>query len=188
MKLPTTRFDESLSASTVPTEEAVGGFTEETEVMTTRGPVAVPDLTTEDRVYALDPTTHLVKSKPIRTTERHGIDELVEIRTRRADLRIAPDHPVVYRTKSIAQPRFTRAGDLEEREYYQFINQWRRPPRAPRSEVDITDLTDEYQACVTRSVHGHTFRAALPDGCEPVYRSRNVGYCFDAETFERFQP
>jgi len=187
MKLPTTRFDESLSASTVPTEDTVGGFTEETEVMTTRGPVAVPNLTTRHRVYALDPTTRLVKSKPIRAIERCETDEIIEIRTRRANLRVAPDHPIVFRTKSIVQPRFTRAGDLEEREYYQFVNQWRRPSREPLAGVDITDFTDEYQACVTRSVHGHTFRAALPDGCDPVYRSRNVGYCFDAETFKRFQ-
>ena len=187
MNVPETQFDDSLSATTVPTEEAVGGFAADTEVMTTGGPVCVGELTTEDQVYALDPTTQLVKVKPVRATERCRVTKLVEIRTRRADLRVTPDHPIVYRTKSIAQPRFTRAGDLNEREYYQFINQWRRPSREPRSEIDITDLTDEYQACVTRSMHGHTFRAALPDGCEPIYRSRDVGYCFDAETFKRFQ-
>lgn len=187
MKVPETRFDDSLSATTVPTEKAVGGFAADTEVITTRGPVCVAELTTQDEVYALNPTTHLVKVKPVRAIERCKTTEIVEIRTRRADLRVAPDHPIAYRTKSIAQPRFTRAGDLDEREYYQFTNQWRRPPRAPRETVDITDFTDEYQACVTRSVHGHTFRAALPDGCEPVYRSRNVGYCFDAETFKRYQ-
>ena len=187
MKVPETQFGDSLSATTVPTEEAVGGFTADTEVMTTRGPVCVAELTTEDDVYALDPTTRLVKVKPVRAIERYKTEELVEIRTQRADLRVAPDHPIVYRTKSIAQSRFTRAGDLDEREYYQFINQWRRPPCESQLEFDITDLTDEYQACVTRSVHGHTFRASLPDGCEPVYRSRNVGYCFDGETFKRFQ-
>ncbi|MFC6940713.1 hypothetical protein ACFQE8_12185 [Salinirubellus sp. GCM10025818] len=187
MKVPETEFDSSFSAATIPIKEAVGGFAADTEVMTTRGAVPVPELTTDDLVYALDPTTRLVKTKPVRAIERCETEGVIEIRTRRADLRVAPDHPIVYRTKAIAQPRFIRAGDLSDREYYQFINQWRRPPREPRSEIDITDFTDEYQACVTRSVHGHTFRAALPDGCEPIYRSRNVGYCFDAETFKRYQ-
>ena len=187
MEVPETQFDDSLSATTVPTEEAVGGFAADTEVMTTRGPVRVAELTTEDEVYALEPTTRLVKVKPLRAIQRGETEELVEIRTRRADLRVTPNHPVVYRTKSVAQPRFVRAGALDKREYYQFLNQWRRPPRKPPSQVDITDLTNDYQACVTRSVHGHTFRAALPDGCEPVYRSRNVGYCFDAKTFKRYQ-
>ena len=187
MKVPEIQFDDSLSTATVPTEEAVGGFAADTEVMTTRGQVRVPNLTTEDMVYALDPTTRLVKRKPIRAIQRGKAEGFIEIQTRRANVKVAPDHPIVYRTKSILQPRFTRAGALDEREYYQFVNQWRRPPRDPRVEVDITDLTDAYQACVTRSVHGHTFRASLPDGCEPVYRSRNVGYCFDAETFKRFQ-
>jgi DNA polymerase I len=187
MNVPETQFDESLSETTVPAEDAVGGFTEETEMMTTRGPVYVSELTTQDVVYALDPTTRLVKTKPVRAIEQCTTDELVEIRTRRSSIGVAPDHPIVYRTKAIVRPRFTRAGDLDEREHYQFINQWRRPPLPSRVEVDITDLTDEFQACVTRSVHGHTFRASLPDGCEPVYRSRNVGYCFDAEAFKRFQ-
>ena len=187
MKVPETQFGDSLSAATVPTEEAVGGFAADTEVMTTRGPVCVAELTTEDQAYALDPTLRLVKVKPVRAIQRCKTEEIVEIRTQRADLRVTPDHPIVYRTKSITQPRFTQAGALDEREYYQFVNQWRRPPRAPREEVDITDFTGDYQACVTRSVHGHTFRASLPDGCEPGYRSRNVGYCFDAETFKRFQ-
>lgn len=187
MKLSTTQFDEPLSAATLPTENAVGGFTEDTDVMTPRGPVAVSDLTRGESVYALEPTTRLVKLKPVRAIERYETEELVEIRTRRADLRVAPSHPVVYRTKAIDRPRFTRAGELDEREHYQFINQWRRPPRDPRAEIDITDFTDEYQACVTTTEHGHTFRASLPDGCEPIYRSRNVGYCFDATTFERFQ-
>jgi len=187
MQVPKTQFDESLSAAAVSTGSAVGGFAEGTEILTSQGPVPVPNLGTGDAVYALDPTTRLVKLKPVRTIQQYETEELIEIRTRRADLRVAPSHPLVYRTKAIDRPRFTRASELDEREHYQFINQWRRPPRDPRAEIDITDLTDEYQACMTTTEHGHTFRASLPDGCEPVYRSRNVGYCFNATTFERFQ-
>jgi len=187
MRLPTRQIDESLPAATIPTEEVAGGFAADTEVMTTRGPVPVTNLTSGDAVYALEPMTRLVKLKPLLGIGAGETEELIEIRTRRADLGVAPDHPLVYRTKTIDRPRFVRAGNVEEREYYQFVNQWRRPPREGRQTIDVTEFIHEYQACVATTDHGHTFRAALPEGCDPTYRSKNVGYCFDAETFERFQ-
>jgi DNA polymerase I len=72
-------------------------------------------------------------------------------------------------------------------EYYRFVNEW-RPSRRSRTEtVDITDHLETFQARATTSDHGHTFRAALPDGCEPSYVNSHSGYHFDPETFKRYQ-
>jgi len=41
--------------------------------------------------------------------------------------------------------------------------------------------------CIETDVHGHTVRRKLPNECEPVRRNSHIGYCFDPETFKRFQ-
>lgn len=41
--------------------------------------------------------------------------------------------------------------------------------------------------CVQFDGHGHTFRAALPDGCEPCRHNSHMGYYFDPSTFKRHQ-
>lgn len=165
-----------------------GGFTADTEVMTTQGPRRVSELEEGTRVFALNPTSRLVKQKPLTAVESAPCDgPLVELSMRRADFRVAGGQRIPYEPRGAAGIRFQRAADLDERRYYKFVNGWRQVPSEPLDSVDITDFVDEYEMCVSPSVHGHTFNAALPDGCTPTRRNSHVGYCFDPETFKRYQ-
>jgi DNA polymerase I len=165
-----------------------GGFVPETEIMTTAGPVNAAELTAGDRVYALSPTGGLVKPRILTGTDRVLHEgTVVEIGGKRVDLRLHPDHPVLYRTKSIRYPQVVRAAHLTQREYYRFINDWVTPDRPRLETVDITELVDEFEARAVTSDHGHTFRAALPEGCEPSYVNSHSGYHFDPEMFKRYQ-
>lgn len=168
---------------------ATGGLTGDTEVITTDGLARVASLSPGDEIYTLDLETGLTTTTPIRSIERTTVDELVAIETRRADLRVAPDQPIPFTTRHVPDPRIVTAGAVDSRAAYLFVNTWRRPPTLEPTHIDITDLLadDEYEMCATFEAHGHTVRAALPTGCEPVRRNGAVGYCFDAPTFKRHQ-
>lgn len=169
-------------------DDGQGGFVPGTEVMTERGPVEVTALRTGDRVYALDPLTGLVKLKPLSEvlcTRYHG--PVTDISARRVDFRVAPGHPILYQTKSKAPPRFKPAEQLAEHEEYTLINDWDMSPRDCPDEIDVTEFLDDFEVCVSYDCHGHTFRAALPDGCEPIGRNQWVGYRFDGSTFKQYQ-
>lgn len=170
------------------TELAAGGFAPGTEVLTTEGVVAVEDLSPGTDVYALDPMTCLVKRKPVTAIEQIAHDgPLVAVETQWCALHVAPDHRILFRTPKDPQVRVQRAGDLHQRYEYKFINDWRLPPRQPLSTVDVTEFLDDYRVCVAFDGHGHTFRAALPDGCEPCRRNSHTGYYFDPSTFKQNQ-
>lgn len=170
------------------TELAAGGFAPGTEVLTTEGVVSVEDLSPGTEVYALDPMTCLVKRKPVTAIEQVAHDgPLVAVETQRCALQVAPDHRILFRTPKDPQVRVQRAGDLHQRYEYKFINDWRVPSRQPLATVDVTEFLDDYRVCVAFDGHGHSFRAALPDGCEPCRRNSHTGYYFEPPTFKRYQ-
>lgn len=165
-----------------------GGFRSDMKVMTTNGPVRVSELAVGDDVYALDPVSRAVKQKPVTAVRSVPYDgELVTIETQRADLHVAADHRIPFRTEARTEIRFERAGDLENRRYYKFINSWRTLPKERLETVDITDFVDKFEICASSDVHGHTFRARLPDGCEPLRNNGHSGQHFDAKTFKQYQ-
>jgi DNA polymerase I len=168
---------------------ATRGLTGETEVITTDGLARVATLAPGTDVYTLDLDTGLATTTAIRSVERRVVDTLVAIETRRADLRVAANHPIPFTTRDISRPRLVRAGAVDGRAAYLFVNDWRRPPLPEPAQVDITDWLhdDEYELCATFEAHGHTVRAALPAGCDPIRRNGTVGYCFDPPTFKRYQ-
>ncbi|MFB6096561.1 MAG: hypothetical protein ABEJ74_04165 [Haloferacaceae archaeon] len=170
------------------TELAAGGFARGTEIMTTSGPVLVEELHAGDTVYALDLSTSIMKPKPVTTVTPVRVDDcLVAIESKRADLRVAPEQRIPYQTKSVSRPRIQPAGALEEQSYYKFVNDWQPIGGTRLDTIDITEFLESFEACVETREHGHTFRAALPEGCEPCRRNSHVGYFFDAETFKAFQ-
>lgn len=174
--------------TTEPVTLSTGGITGEIEVFTGDGPVPVAELEAGASVYALDPTSGVAKLKPVTAvTEFEYEGEIVELDARRVDLRLHPEHRFPYRTRAFDVVRFQRAGDLQEREKYRFINDWQTPNKTDPDTIDVTAFLDEYQACVTYDCHGNSFRAALPTSCEPLGLSHRVGYIFDADTFDRFQ-
>ncbi|MBV0901361.1 LAGLIDADG family homing endonuclease [Haloarcula salina] len=165
-----------------------GGFTADTEVLTADGPIQVAELGTTDRVLALNPTTKVVKPKSVvDVMVLNPPEEIISIKIRRSDIRVLPDHQIPYTTKGISYPRFTRAAELLDREYYRFINSWRDLDGTRLPQVDITDIVSEFEACVAFDCHGHTVRRILPDGCEPCRRNSHYGYFFDKETFQTYQ-
>lgn len=193
-KTEASRESEELPAGSHPSEKSEGiklsngGFSSDMKVMTTNGPVRVSELAVGDDVYALDPVSRVVKLKPITAIRSVSYDgELITIETQRADLCVAADHRIPFRTEARSEIRFERAGDLENRSYYKFINSWQTLPRERLETVDITGFVDEFEICASSAVHGHTFRAALPDGCEPLRNNGHSGYHFDAETFKQYQ-
>lgn len=169
-------------------ELAKGGLSGKTEILTTDGPVAVAGLEIGDQVYALNASTKVLKPRPVTEIERIEYQgPLVHADARRIDWLLHPDQRVPYRTDSIDRIRFQRAGDLDEIGMYHLVNDWRSPTRPPLETVDITDFVDEFEAYVEIDCHGHTFRAALPEGCNPKDRNQFTGYHFDAETFKQYQ-
>lgn len=187
-KQPTV-FGSTTSSETTGLQLANGGFAPGVKILTTDGPVVVAELSVGDQVYALEPISRVVKRKPVTAVQNVPYDgELVAIRTQRADLRVAPDHRIPFQTEARSEVRFERAGDLDERSYCKFINSWRMLPRERLEGVDITDFIDEYEICASSEAHGHTFRASLPDGCEPIRNNGHSGHHFDATTFQQYQP
>jgi DNA polymerase I len=169
-------------------ELSCGGVPEGTAVMTARGPVPVENLDVGDRVYALDVTTDLVKMKPVIDIEPFNYSgPLIHAEARRIDLRLHPEQRFPYRTKSVDMVRFQRAGDIEAQSAYHLISEWQSMPQQRLETVDVTDYVSEFEASVSIDCHGHTFRAALPEGCEPTGRNGATGYHFDSKTFKEYQ-
>jgi DNA polymerase I len=161
-------------------------------VVTTDGFRDIQQLTVNDSVFALDLSTGLVKPKQVVDVSSVSTPEnLVAIETQRADLWVRPDQRIPYCTDAISTPRTCRASALDDQAYYKFVNEWACRPGAGPETIDVTDLCTAhdvtFEACATTDDHGHTFRAALPDGCEPCRRNSHVGYYFDADTFTRHQ-
>lgn len=100
-----------------------GGISEDTEVMTARGPRRISTLGEGDSVYALDPTTGISKLKPVRELRRFKYEgEVVHLQARRVDLLLHPQHRIPYRTKSFPTVRFQQAANVDDREKYWFVN------------------------------------------------------------------
>lgn len=98
------------------TELAPGGFASGMEVLTVDGVIDVDSLAPGDLVYALEPTTRMVKYKPVTAIKRvNARSELVAVETQRTELHVAPDHRILYRTDADRLPRFKRAADLQDR-------------------------------------------------------------------------
>ncbi|KTG11029.1 hypothetical protein AUR64_07645 [Haloprofundus marisrubri] len=165
-----------------------GGLSGDTEIMTVRGPVAVSKLSQNDLVYALDPTTQIIKTKPVTAIQTvSGESEVIEIDTKRSNLRVAAKQRIPFQTKDISTPRIETAENLREWQYFKFVKEWNRVPRKRVEQFDITRFLDDYEICATAEVHGHTFRASLPDGCEPQWNNSHTGYCFTPTVFEQYQ-
>lgn len=184
----TRNYSLATEAERARTELAEGGFSDDTEIMTTAGPVRVADLTSDHNVLALNPTTRMVKPKDVVQVQTvHDVNEIITLETRRCDLRLAPDHPFFYTTKANSNVRKTTAANLQQWFQRRFVNEWEPRSRTRLEEVDITDIVDDYEICATSEEHGHSFRADLPDGCMPVRRNSHNGYYFDSDTFTRYQ-
>jgi len=139
-------------------------------------------------LYSLNPTTGLVKTKPVTDIERLDFEARFRtIQTRRTDLLLHPDQLVPYTTKGLDEIRFQRAGDLHDQRYYQFINDWQILHGEPLRQVDITELLEEYEICATTEEHGLTFRSELPEGCEPFHQNSFTGFQFKPEMFKQHQ-
>jgi hypothetical protein len=166
---------------------AAGGFTPATEVMTTTGPVAISELEPGTSIYALDTAPkHAVRTTVTGIDRVAGPHVVVRIDGQRTALAVAPGHRILWETRGSERVQVQRAGRLAEQRRYKLPQDWACRWGRRLATVDITDLLSDYQACATADVHGHTFRAALPDGCEPV-RSHHGNYFFDAATFEAHQ-
>jgi DNA polymerase I len=165
----------------------VGAIDAETELLTATGPQPVRALSRGDRVYALDIERGVATLCPITAYRPVACDTVVRIETRRADLRVSAAQHIPFTTPDVDTPRLARAGTLGERAAYTFLSEWTTPSRPTRDTVDITDWLDDYEMCAAIDVHGNTFRAALPEGCEPCRRISHTGYYFDPATFTRHQ-
>jgi hypothetical protein len=180
--------EQSLSSAECALTREEGGFAPYMEVFTPSGPTRVDDLTVSDSVYALNPETKLVKSKPVVALEHvTPTAPLVTIETRRAEIHASASQPIYYRTKAIDLPHTTTAGSLTDRHYYKFLTDWQAPAGRHLDTVDVTDLTDRYEARVLYAAHGNSVRATLPEGCEPLRTNSHTGFFFDATTFKRHQ-
>lgn len=160
----------------------------DTEVVTDYGPVQITNLEAGDRVYTLDPLTGVMKLKPItgiQVSQYHGA--VYDVNARRVAFRVAPGHPILYETQSDVPPRFKPAERLSDHERHHLINDWVTPPRDAPDTIDVTDFLDGFEVCIRYDGHGNEFRAALPDGCEPIGLNQYVGYRFDGKTFKQHQ-
>lgn len=177
-----------MGESTGTFEFSVGGLHGRTEIVTTDGPIAVAGLAVGDEVYALNASTRVLKPKGVTDIERFEYaGSLVDVSARRVDWLLHPEQRIPYQTACIDRVRFQRAGDIFENSIYHLINEWWKPEPPRRETVGVTEFLSEFEVCVSVDCHGHTFRAALPDGCEPLDRNGWTGYHFDASTFKEFQ-
>ncbi|GAB7093922.1 hypothetical protein JCM30237_10740 [Halolamina litorea] len=168
--------------------DRTGGFSPDTKVITADGPKLVAELSESDVLYTLDPSTKQLGRSPVTAVEPASFSgSLVNIQGKRCDLLVHPDQRLPFCTKSIDSVRFQRADDLHERFDYKFVNGWTAPSYPETEFIDITDFLDEYEIRTTSEVHGHTFRAALPEGCQPCRRNSHTGYYFDPQTFKGYQ-
>lgn len=169
-------------------EELDGGFAPDTMTVTTGGLRRVDELSVGETAYSLDLATNKLTKRRVVDIRRVRYEgPLVNVRTKRCDFLVHPDHLIPYCTKSTKDIRFRRAGDLVQQTYYKFVNRWGVPSSPPLGEVDITDLIETYEIRAVNQVHGHTFRASLPEECIPCRVNSHTGYYFDPETFKQYQ-
>lgn len=162
-----------------------GGLAPDTELLTDDGPTPVAACLPGDHVRALDTTTGRAVRKPLVAVEPvEPEDEVVDATARRVGIRVRPAQPLLLSTTSTDRLRTIPAGDLDRYSSYAFVGDWTTPARRRLGTVDVTRICDDYEACARTADHGHTFRAALPEGCEPTNRNSHTGYYFDATTFE----
>ncbi len=136
----------------------------------------------------MEPHSRATKLKRVTSVERGNPAVAVSIDAQRLELLVAPDQYIPFVTEAVDQIRFQRADRLDERTRYRFISEWKPLTGTRVDVVDLTTLTGQFQAVARYDdVHGHTFRAALPTGCEPTRRHEQVGYEFDPETFEAYR-
>lgn len=169
-------------------ELSKGGLSGKTEILTTDGPIAIAGLEVGDQVYALNASTKVLKPKPVTDIQRFEYQgPLVHADARRIDWLLHPEQRIPYQMDTIERVRFQRAGNLDEIGTYHLVNDWRSPAKPHLETVDITEFADDFEICVEIGCHGHSFRAALPEGCEPRDRNGDTGYHFDANTFKQYQ-
>jgi len=169
-------------------QNETGGFSPDTKVITVEGPKQITELSDGDVLYTLDPSTTQLEQNQIVTAESLPFsDSLVNIQGKRCDLLVHPDQRIPFCTRAVEAVRFQRAGDLHERYDYKFVNTWTAPSFPAKESIDITDLLEDYEIRTTSEVHGHTFRAALPEDCQPCRVNSHTGYYFDSQTFKRYQ-
>ncbi|MXR43274.1 hypothetical protein GRX01_18290 [Halobaculum sp. WSA2] len=182
-------MDISTERGVTPTEEGrSGGLAAGTNVLGADGSSPVEQLVRGDRIYAMEPLSRTVKLKRVVDVDRIEPAAAVDIDAQRARLRLAPGQYVPFVTDDIDLVRYQRANRLNERHRYRFISEW-DPLGSPRTEVvDLTDHATEYEIVAEyNGSHGHSFRAALPAGCEPKRRHKQVGYAFDPATFDVYR-
>lgn len=171
------------------------GFGPDMELFTTNGPKPVHRLGPGEQVLAIEPTTRLVKTKPIGDVDRVSFTEpSVQIRARRAALALGADHPVPYWTDPIGTVRFTAARELTSVSAPQYINEWRRPEQSEIDSIDVPTLCDRlgisYQVMLSGSITREDIRATLPDGCQPqthYWENGEARLVFDDATFTRYR-
>jgi len=174
----------STASGTGTIDLSAGGLRADTALITASGPKRITDLSAGERVYAFDPVTRLARLKPVTAIEEVAYKgELVALETNRCNLHVHPDHRMVCRTIGQDDLDVQTAKTLPDFEHYKLANDWRTLPGERLDTVDATDFLEEYEMCAETDVHGHTVRAHLPDGCEPVRRNSHFGYYFDPETF-----
>lgn len=162
-----------------------GGFAPDTELLTDDGLTTVADCLPGDCVLALDTTTNRAVTKPIVAVESiEPSPTVVSGDARRVGFRVRPSHRMCLYTAGGDHPRTIRAGTLDAYSVYKFVNSWTTPARRRLDRVDVTRLCEDYEVCVTHDGAGQTFRAALPEGCDPSWRNDWTDYHFDAATFE----
>jgi len=165
-----------------------GGLAPDTELLTGDGPTPVAECLPGDHIRALDTTTGRAVRKPLVAVEAvEPGAEVVDATARRVGFSVCPAQPMVLSTTQTDRLRTLPAGELDRYSSYGFVSDWATPARRRLDTVDITRICDDYEVCATTADHGHTFRAALPEGCEPTGRNSHTGYQFDAATFEAYR-
>jgi DNA polymerase I len=172
------------------------GFGPEMELFTTDGPRQADALTPDDEVLAMEPTTRLVKPKPIHSIERTQFKQpLVRISAQRAALELGADHPVPYWTDPVATVRFTTAEELTSTTSApQYINERSRPEQPVPEKIDIPRLCNQYNVPYWIMLKGQItredIRVTLPNGCQPrthYWENGKARLVFDDATFTEYR-
>jgi len=109
------------------------------ELFTSAGPRPASELVAGDMVFALEPTTRLVKPKRIvEVTRRSTTSGIVRASARRVGFELAPQHPIPHTTPR-GEVRFTPLVELLDADTRRLINDWRIPSRSHNRMFDITE-------------------------------------------------